>query len=141
MEQLSALLEAIAKALDFDNLAGLKMILAYRKEPPRAGSVLWAIWASGVRRRTCVHYSRRAGGCRSAREGQGRIECVQACGRRGADRGVSRFTSTWTQRLSKQRRLDCSGRLDKPSWARRQKWFLDYLKAIIERDVRLVAEK
>jgi predicted AAA+ superfamily ATPase len=30
--------------------------------------------------------------------------------------------------------------LERPSWARRQKWFLDYLKAIIERDVRHVAK-
>ncbi len=29
---------------------------------------------------------------------------------------------------------------ERPSWARRQKWFLDYLKAIIERDVRHVAK-
>ncbi len=29
--------------------------------------------------------------------------------------------------------------LERPSWARRQKWFLDYVKAIIERDVRHVA--
>lgn len=30
--------------------------------------------------------------------------------------------------------------LERPSWARRQKWFLDYLKAIVERDVRHVAK-
>lgn len=30
--------------------------------------------------------------------------------------------------------------LERLSWARRQKWFLDYLKAIIERDVRHVAK-
>lgn len=38
-------------SLDFDNLDGLKMILARRKEPPRAGSVQWAIW----RRRSAAH--------------------------------------------------------------------------------------
>jgi hypothetical protein len=42
---------AVAKALDFDNLDGLRMILGARKEPPRAGSVLWAIW----RRRSSEH--------------------------------------------------------------------------------------
>ena len=30
--------------------------------------------------------------------------------------------------------------LERSSWARRQKWFLDYLKAIIERDVRHIAK-
>jgi predicted AAA+ superfamily ATPase len=30
--------------------------------------------------------------------------------------------------------------LERTSWARRQKWFLDYMKAIIERDVRQIAK-
>jgi len=30
--------------------------------------------------------------------------------------------------------------LERPSWARRQKWFLDYIKAILERDVKHIAK-